>query len=348
MSSSWTFSRLEPYVDYLLSNPLVPSEIRPEIIIPSGKFPQPLKVPVRVVSGIADTFVGLCRRVAAAFDIFLRETSSPWFFRAIDDTWILPANLIELVEDLEQFVDPYHDIVVKGSKTRHLFFNCSSWMDGGIGWLMSRAAVLHFVEYNFVQVCSRVYLQQDDTTTGLILCHTFPDFRYWDNPRFPGNPYYHSHIVVLNFSEILIPCNGTNIWPINKIVSFHTNGNATLQAFLRAARTAPSDAAFEWHPNVWHICRGDAQKFAVLNSLEHLKKWTPIVKFIKSGQIIPWDIHPRFNLPVDCMQCTGLPNESDTGEQQRFIKWTKLGWKGYQKDPFDRSENRNSLGFQTF
>jgi hypothetical protein len=125
LSSSQTFSRLEPYLDFLLSNPSVPSEIQPEIIVPTGQLPKPFKVPVRAVSGMPDANVGLCEREFAGFHFFLNTTALPWFYRAIDDTWILPGNLIELVDDLEKFVNPYQDIVVKGSKSRHLVHNCA-------------------------------------------------------------------------------------------------------------------------------------------------------------------------------------------------------------------------------
>jgi hypothetical protein len=219
-------------------------------------------------------------------------------------------------------------------------------MDGGIGWLMSRAAVLHLVEYDFVQLCSQSFRRQDDTTTGLILCHTFPDHRYWDNPRFPGDPlYYCMGIDDLNFSRISISCSGTTIWPINKMVSMHTSGNPALQAFVRTAHTAPSDIAFEWHPNVFRLCRRDPQKLAALTTFESLKKWTPIVKFIKEGQVIPWDLQSKGNGPLDCMQCTGMPQESLDAEQQRLVRWPGAGWKGYPRDYLNRSSPAFQTGF---
>jgi hypothetical protein len=286
---------------------------------------------------MSDRHLGLCQREVDAFHMFLNRTSSPWLFRAIDDTWILPENMIEFVSDLEQFVNPYQEIVVKSSRTRNFRFSCAPWLEGGIGWLMSRAAVRHFVEYDFVQICTEAFLQQDDTTAGLILCHTFPDERYWDSPRFPGNPYYYyrDSVPLLNFSRISIRCSGTNIWPINKIVSVHTSGKAALQAIVRTARSAPSDLAFESHPHIWRLCRSDPRELAALTTLESLKKWTPIVKFVKEGHVIPWDLRSKKSFPVDCTQCTGWPQESQSAEEQRLAKWASIGWKGYPRDRFN-------------
>jgi hypothetical protein len=52
-------------------------------------------------------------------------------------------------------------------------------MDGGIGWLLSRAAVMYVLQYDFVHVCRSHFLHQDDISMGLIACHTFPDHRFW-------------------------------------------------------------------------------------------------------------------------------------------------------------------------
>jgi hypothetical protein len=109
----------------------------------------------------------------------------------------------------------------------------------------------------------------------------------------------------------------------------HTSGEEALQAFLRSAREVPSDIAFEWHSQIWRLCRGNSKELMALTNLQNLRKWTPIVKFVKGGQVIPWDLEPNMKAPFDCTQCIGISNISDADEKNRFINWTMSGWKGY-------------------
>jgi hypothetical protein len=85
-----------------------------------------VKVPVHRVEADTNKNGGLCARVYASFRYFLEETNAHWYFRAIDDTWIHPGNMVELMDQLEGFSDPTTALVMKASKTRQEDFNCTS------------------------------------------------------------------------------------------------------------------------------------------------------------------------------------------------------------------------------
>jgi hypothetical protein len=146
MSTNYSYSRLISLTDYLFSHPCVPTLIHPEIFIPPGPSPPPLPAPVHIILSNPNKNLGLCKREVWSYRIFLRDTDFGWLYRAIDDTWISPDNLIEFIGDLVDVVDPMTDIVIKGCKNFRSVFGCAPWLDGGIGWLLSRAAVMHILE----------------------------------------------------------------------------------------------------------------------------------------------------------------------------------------------------------
>jgi hypothetical protein len=166
MSSASTFARLPKLTCFLLSHPGLRDRLSAMVFFPSGSSPPPLPIPSLGIDNSADRSVGLCRRVAASYDFFLRNTTLNWYYRAIDDTWISPGNLFLLVDQLAGFVHAETDIVIKACKTRHELYGCGPWVDGGVGWLLSRAGVRHVQAYDFVAVCNATYVRQDDTAMG--------------------------------------------------------------------------------------------------------------------------------------------------------------------------------------
>jgi hypothetical protein len=109
-----------------------------------------MPIPVTVVQSPANKLIGLCIREDAAMRHFLNATKSVWFYRGIDDTSVHPENLHDLIEDLISIVDPMIHIVIKACTIYHSLYSCASWPDSGIGWLLSRAAVMHVLEYDLV------------------------------------------------------------------------------------------------------------------------------------------------------------------------------------------------------
>jgi hypothetical protein len=280
-------------------------------------------------------------RLLSAYHIFLNETSANWFYRAIDDTWVSPENLVEFTGELSAFIDPASDIVIKGSKSRHQIWDCVPWLDGGIGFLLSRAAVRHILLYDFLHVCTTVYMSQDDTATGLIACHTFPDHRYWDSPRFPANPYTSSETEVENWDGVSRKCTGRNIWPIRKAVARHTAGRKVLEDDAIRLNTAPPDLAFEAAPpRVWRVCRGEKGVLKEMTGVEELRRWTPVVKFVEGGQEIPWN--ERF--PEACSQCRG---RGHWRENRRMEGWKGLNLLDFSmaasKCPFNSESNLGAI-----
>jgi hypothetical protein len=121
---------------------------------------------------------------------------------------------------------------------------------------------------------------------GVIMAHTFPDARYWESVRMTGNPYYQFQEFGVN-SEETIECNCEVIWPVRKIVAFHTSGDERLIEFIRNARNAPANLAIQWCPGVYELCR--AEKLERLGSVAALKKCMSIVKFRQGGHVIGWN-----------------------------------------------------------
>jgi hypothetical protein len=328
MSTKYSYSRLPPLMDYLYSNPLVPEVIEPLVVIPVGPTPPPIRAKVRMIESSPDPTMGLCRRIARTFDIFLRERTEGWFYRAIDDTWINPDNLIEFIDDLINVVDPMTDIVIKACKTLDREYECSPWTDGGIGWLISRAGVMHVREYDFAGVCGNVFMRHDDTTMGLIACHTFPDHRFWHSWRMPGDPCVRLGITEFNFSKGSQDCPDDDVWPAQKLIVLHTRAVSTLQQVVMIARNITDDIAFAVLGDRFTWCRGVPERLARITSLEEVRRWTPVVKFRKGGQRIEWPASQPTG-PWVCQQCVGLRQEQMHRERSRLAEWNRSGWSGF-------------------
>jgi hypothetical protein len=325
MSTYYTYHRLPQLLTHLGSNSYVLRNIQPHVFIPPGPTPSLLPIPVTVIESAATRFIDLCIREDSAMRSYLKETNCGWFYRGIDDTWVHPKNLLEFIEDLVSFINPMIHIVIKSCKTYHGNYHCAPWLDGGVGWLLSQAAVRHVVEYNFTHVCRSFGLHQDDVSMGLIACHTFPDHRFWHSWRLPGNPFYLNRRWPI-ISEHGPPCPHDYVWPVQKLIALHVQDNIIIKEVIRRTINLSPDLAYYTTQNsTWDLCRGNATKFAFLTGREELRKWTPALRFRKGGQQIPW-LTGSTRGPIECAQCTGLRQSIHYGEQKRILLWNRTGW----------------------
>jgi hypothetical protein len=274
---------------------------------------------------------GLCKRVSAAYDIFLKERTHEWFFRAIDDTWINPDNLLEFVDDLANVVNPMTDIVIKACRNIRLLYQCTPWPDGGTGWLMSRAGVMHIVEYDFTKICNQLIWHQDDATIGLLACHTFPDQRFWHSWRMPGDPFYFRGLHLPRFSDVKEKCPHEDVWPVRRLVVYHTQGLSALQEMVMTAGHVVEDLAFIVRRDDFTLCRGIPAKLAERVGLEEVRRTTPIVKFQKGGRKMSWNMRLPHG-PLACRQCIYTQDHELPSEQERQAEWNRTGWHGFYGD----------------
>jgi hypothetical protein len=289
-----------------------------------------MPVPVTIIESTADKFIGLCMREDAAMRGYLNETNSGWFYRGIDDTWIHPENLRDFIDDLVSFINPMIHIVIKSCKTYHDNYHCAPWLDGGTGWLLSHAAVMHVLEYNFTHVCRFLGFRQDDISMGLIACHTFPDHRFWHSWRLPGNPFYLNHRWPV-ITEHLPVCPDDYVWPLRRLIALHVQEKIVIKETIRnAIHISPDLAYYTTHKGAWDLCRGNATALATLTGREELRKWTPALRFLKGGQRIPWSKSSK-NGPIACAQCTGLRHQMPSSESMRLRLWNRTGWVDFYK-----------------
>jgi hypothetical protein len=282
-----------------------------------------------MINSTVDRTVGLCTREDFAMRLFLTKTNDAWFYRGIDDTWVHPENLHEFIEDLLAIVNPMIHIVIKACKTYNDDYQCGPWMDGGTGWLLSRAAVMHVLEYDFVHLCESLFRQQDDVSMGLIACHTFPDHRFWHSWRMPGNPFYHNGKWPI-IREDLPSCPNAAVWPVRRLIALHTQDRKIIKEAVRNSTLAPPHLAYVVDRHEWRLCRGDAATMAASIGREELRKWTPKLLFQRGGQRIPWVNISRVG-PNACSQCTGLHYQMKQSEEERIAVWNRTGWVGFYR-----------------
>jgi hypothetical protein len=127
--------------------------VRRHIFIPPGPARLVRPIPVIVIQSASNKFMGPCIQEDAAMRHFLHATKSAWNYRGIDDTWIHPGNLHDLIENLISIINPMILIVIKARKTYYSLYSCACWRDGGIGWVLSHPAVMHVFDSDLVQVC---------------------------------------------------------------------------------------------------------------------------------------------------------------------------------------------------
>jgi hypothetical protein len=293
---------------------------------PELATPPPLPFASLCVPSNVDAHVGLCVRETASLEFFLTNTTSNWYYRAMDDTWVSPENLVSFVSDLSQAVSPATDIVIKASKSRHEMYKCAPYFDGGVGWLLSRAGAQHVLEYDFVDVCAKSLWQHDDISMGLIACHTFPDHRFWDSPFVPGNPYYHRYPNPPTPSQAPVPtCEADFVWPASRVVAMHTEGRPWLQAELANATNMPSDIAYQRLRGKWNICRMTQAQVERFEDRADAKKWTLPLKFAKGDR----GMRVSRLVPIGCRQCVDLGQMQFRSEDARIPKWRQAHWSGF-------------------
>jgi hypothetical protein len=92
-SSNFTIARLIHMESSILNNTLFDTDFLDVVVVlPRGHGPIPGKQRFLIAPCPTDVRHGLCCRLDSAMRLFLRE-STPWFLRAIDDSWFNPDNL---------------------------------------------------------------------------------------------------------------------------------------------------------------------------------------------------------------------------------------------------------------
>jgi hypothetical protein len=163
---------------------------------------------------------------------------------------------------------------------------------------------------------------------GILACHTFPDQRFWHNWRMPGDPFYRTGIYLPRFSDVEHKCPDENVWPVRKLVVYHTQGVSQLQEMVMVAGNVSEDLAFLVRGDIFTLCRGIPSKLAEITGLEEVRRFTPIVKFRPGGRKITWSVN-NIEGPMACRQCTYTQGKEASGEQERLAEWNRTGWPGF-------------------
>jgi hypothetical protein len=194
--------------------------------------------------------------------------------------------------------------------------------------LLSHAAIMHILEYNFTHVCRSFGLKQDDVSMGLIACHTFPDHRFWHSWRLPGNPFYLNRRWPI-IKESFPPCPDNYVWPLQRLIALHVQDNAMIKETIwNISHISPDLAYYTAHNGIWELCRGNVTAFVALTGREELRRWTPALRFRKGGQRIPW-LDGSKNAPIACAQCTEMRQRTQYSEHVRIALWNRTGWANF-------------------
>jgi hypothetical protein len=233
---------------------------------------------------------GVCCRVTHAMRYFL-TTSRGWFLRAIDDSWFNPDNLYTLVQQLSTFLNPRKHVVMKGHAAPDFVLQWGRvYLQGGAPILLSRAAVIHVLQY-FPPICGLPFFPSDDTTFGLIANRSFPSLTDWGDVRWAATinsaqdtvfiRQWDSHVgsYFRSFNEVCSQ-NAIYLKPLNKIIGVHTvNGIVQGRQIVEMASLNwfPQDLMFEYqYPQGYVLCRNKTEEIR-LASMDYLKEVTPLL-----------------------------------------------------------------------
>ena len=111
-----------------------------------------------------------------ALKYFIEQTNYEWFLSSCDDLYINLEGFNQMLADLEQKYNPRKDIVLKGQIVERLN---KSYLQGGTGYLFSRAAAIKFLpfatewlnhiyredDYHSWEIIKDLGLSPDDTLT---------------------------------------------------------------------------------------------------------------------------------------------------------------------------------------
>jgi hypothetical protein len=199
---------------------------------------------------------------AAAYH-FLEKTRLPWFVRTSYDVWCHFGNLRRPLDNVSSNYDPVRQVVIKGEAFRGN--GTYTWIHGGPGWIMSRAAVKKFVEKEqWMRQLDKRRIVGDDVTIADFarsLNLTFDDVF---SGAFFGGPLIIEQFLFLNKSfamaDIKMNCPSHGAWhPIipAKDVAFYHNGhkiNWVNQFGDRLVDEAPPDLLIEGWPGGGKFC----------------------------------------------------------------------------------------------
>jgi hypothetical protein len=123
-------------------------------------------------------------------------------------------------------------------------------------------------------------------------------------------------------------CPDDSVWPVQKLVVFHTQGVPVLQKLVMTARNVSEELAFMVRDERFRLCRGTPARFAEMTGLDEVRRSTPIIKFQKGQRIVTWNLNKQRN-PLACRQCNYSQGNQSITEQERLAEWNRTGWPGF-------------------
>lgn len=189
---------------------------------------------------------GLACRVEYGYRRFLQDfPTARWYFKSMDDTWIIHSSLYRYLLDLEKYYDPMKHMVFISHANRERF---NFYVHGGAGWLMSRAFVDYQLNHN---LSLRALLQyshyyQDDTAQSIIVRSVFPYVRNWDEMEINGFQCSKNDIEVLvkkNWNTLPRCPISVESTKLNNIIAQHMFGGE-MEILALSISSAPDNIGF--------------------------------------------------------------------------------------------------------
>jgi hypothetical protein len=148
-----------------------------------------------------------------------------FLFRAMDDTYIFVANLLNLTERLRLIYDVDRELVFRGFLNSEYLPDI--YLGGGVGWLQSRqmVAVHKNREYGFERNIWKYGGLQDDSAETAIIQKIFQRNETWAELAMIENcANCNGEAWQRGEFKGLPSCPSNEIIPLNDIVSLHTRG----------------------------------------------------------------------------------------------------------------------------
>lgn len=152
---------------------------------------------------------------------FYDNTSLKWYLRTTYDCYIHLSNLYRYIQKLNGEYNPNKDIVMKGDHNKY-------FIHGGPGWIMSRAAVKEYLNFENEMTVSYLKNSQGDDVNIMLFARKY-NLTYSDiySPEFSGWPVKdesYGQLIRSNFSysNITLPCR-KDLSPkkVNSLVIWH-------------------------------------------------------------------------------------------------------------------------------
>ena len=200
---------------------------------------------------------------------FLEQTNHEWYLSATDDVYIDFDGIDLMLEELEKEYNPLTDYVIKG----HCFWNKYAYLQGGTGYLFSRAAAKQFYENGAIDWIKSIE-EPDDMATRLMFKYLslsisssacpymfgigFTSDQHVESPHFYR--YIHKKCPKNNTGDG--ECRG-GIFPLSKLYILHVapySDKVNIMNNFIKARNKYNDIYF-YHSreeSKWiHFCKGD-------------------------------------------------------------------------------------------